>query len=215
MFTGLVQQVGFLSAVSFRGESGRIALSARFETPLQIGESVAVNGTCLTLVAVDGDRLSFDVLKESFDKTALGDKKVGDPLNLERALRMGDPLGGHLVSGHVDGTGTLRRIDSSGRDNILVVSAGELVLDMVCKGSIAIDGVSLTLVDVSVELAEFSVHVIPHTWNHTALSSLAHGCRVNLETDMIGKYVRAHLARGEGRSSITLDRLRDAGFVSP
>ena len=213
MFTGLVQQVGYLADVSFRGASGRIALSAQFGASLDIGESVAVNGTCLTLAAIDGTRFVFDVLKETFDKTALCDKKNGDPLNLERALRMGDPLGGHLVSGHVDGTGTLRRIDSVDRDRVLVVSAAELVPEMVRKGSVALDGVSLTLVDVSGERGEFSVHVIPHTWEHTSLSALGPGDRLNLETDMIGKYVRSYLARSAEREPATWDRLRDAGFV--
>lgn len=212
MFTGLVQQVGRLEQVSFQGEAGRLALSARVDAPLQIGESIAVNGACLTLVEQHGEKLVFDVLRETFDKTSLRDKGPGSPLNLERALRVGDPLGGHLVSGHVDGTGEVQRIESAGRDKVLVVAAPALIAEIVPKGSIAIDGISLTVVDVGLSDGTFSVHVIPHTWSQTALSSLAIGARVNLETDMIGKYVRAALGGSTAPASLTWDRLRDAGF---
>ena len=212
MFTGLVQQVGRLERISFQGDAGRLALSARFDAPLQIGESVAVNGACLTLVEQRGETLVFDVLRETFDKTALRNKAPGATLNLERALRLGDPLGGHLVSGHVDGTGDVRRIETAGRDKVLVVAAPKLIAEIVPKGSIAIDGISLTVVDVSPAEGTFSVHVIPHTWSQTALSALAPGARVNLETDMIGKYVRTMAASTASAPQITWEKLRDAGF---
>ena len=215
MFTGLVQQVGRLDRISFQGESGRLQLFARFDDPLQIGESIAVNGACLTLVEQRGEILAFDVLRETFDKTALRDKAPGAPLNLERALRLGDPLGGHLVSGHVDDTGELRRIEAAGRDKALVVAAPSLISEIVPKGSIAVDGISLTVVAVSPAEGAFSVHVIPHTWNRTALSALAPGARVNLETDMIGKYVRQQTANATAAApAITWDKLRDAGFLA-
>ena len=212
MFTGLVQQVGRLERISFQGDAGRLELSARFDAPLQIGESVAVNGACLTLVEQRGETLVFDVLRETFDKTALRDKVPGAPLNLERALRMGDPLGGHLVSGHVDGTGDVRRIEAAGRDKVLAVAAPALIAEIVPKGSIAIDGISLTVVDVVSADGTFSVHVIPHTWSQTALSALAPGARVNLETDMIGKYVRTMAAPAASAPQVTWEKLRDAGF---
>ena len=212
MFTGLVQQVGRLERISFQGDAGRLELSARFDAPLQIGESVAVNGACLTLVEQRGEIVVFDVLRETFDKTALRDKAPGAPLNLERALRLGDPLGGHLVSGHVDGTGDVRRIESAGRDRVLVVAAPALIAEIVPKGSIAIDGISLTVVDVVSADGTFSVHVIPHTWSQTALSALAPGARVNLETDMIGKYVRTMAAPAASAPQVTWEKLRDAGF---
>ncbi|MGD9613357.1 MAG: riboflavin synthase [Kiritimatiellia bacterium] len=214
MFTGLVQQVGRLERVSFQGEAGRLALSARFDSPLQIGESIAVNGACLTLVEQRGDKLAFDVLRETFEKTALRDKAPGSPLNLERALRLGDPLGGHLVSGHVDGTGEVRRIEAAGRDKVLVVAAPSLLPEIVPKGSIAIDGISLTVVAVSSAEGTFSVHVIPHTWSQTALAALAAGGRVNLETDLIGKYVRTMAAATASAPPVTWDRLRAAGFLA-
>lgn len=213
MFTGLVQQVGRLERISFQGDAGRLELSARFDAPLQIGESVAVNGACLTLVEQRGETLVFDVLRETFDKTALRDKVPGAPLNLERALRLGDPLGGHLVSGHVDGTGDVRRIEAPGRDKVLAVAAPALIAEIVPKGSIAIDGISLTVVDVVSCDGTFSVHVIPHTWSQTALSALAPGARVNLETDLIGKYVRRQAANAvPGAPAVTWDKLRGAGF---
>jgi riboflavin synthase len=215
MFTGLVQQVGRLERISFQGDAGRLALSARFDSPLQIGESIAVNGACLTLVEQHGEKLVFDVLRETFEKTALQDKAPGAPLNLERALRMGDPLGGHLVSGHVDGTGAVRRIESAGRDKVLVVAAPALIAEIVPKGSIAIDGISLTVVDVGAIEGTFSVHVIPHTWSQTALSALATGVRVDLETDLIGKYVRRQAANAcVAAPAVTWDKLRDAGFLA-
>lgn len=213
MFTGLVQQIGQLEHISFQGEAGRLAVSARLDSPLQIGESIAVNGACLTLVEQHGEKLVFDVLRETFDKTALRGKGPGAPLNLERALRVGDPLGGHLVSGHVDGTGQLLRVEPAGRDKVLVISAPGLIAEIVPKGSIAIDGVSLTVVDASHADGTFSVHIIPHTWTRAALSSLLPGMRVNLETDMIGKYVRSALP-GLAAPPLTWDRLREAGFLA-
>ena len=214
MFTGLVQQTGRLEQIAFQGEAGRLTLSAKFDAPPVIGESIAINGACLTLVAHQGGKLVFDVLRETFDKTALRDKSPGAPLNLERALRIGDPLGGHLVSGHVDGTGELRRVESAGRDKVLVIAAPDLIADIVPKGSIAIDGVSLTVVKVDPAEGAFSVHVIPHTWSKTALSSLSAGARLNLETDMIGKYVRAAMAGSPTSAAITWDKLRTAGFLT-
>jgi riboflavin synthase len=216
MFTGLVQHVGHMDHVQFQGDAGRLALTAPIDAPLVLGESIAVDGACLTLVEHAPPRLVFDVLHETFDKTSLRHKSPGAPLNLERALRMGDPIGGHLVSGHVDGTGTVRRIGSAGRDFVLEIHAPDLVPDMVPKGSIAIDGVSLTLVDVAYAPGTFTVHVIPHTWTHTALAALQPGSPVNLETDMIGKYVRAALAAqtsDDASPPATWQTLRNAGYL--
>ena len=214
MFTGLIQQVGRLEQISFQGEAGRLMLSAIFSSPLVIGESIAINGACLTLVEQHGEQLVFDILKETFAKTSLRDKSPGAPLNLERALRVGDPLGGHLVSGHVDGTGELLRVETAGRDKVLVISAPNLIAEIVPKGSIAVDGISLTVVEVHPDAGTFSVHVIPHTWSQTALVSLSAGARINLETDMIGKYVRATLTATTAPATVTWDKLRQAGFLA-
>jgi len=215
MFTGLIQQVGRLEQIAFQGEAGRLTLSAHFSSPLKIGESIAIQGICLTLVEENGNHLIFDVLRETFEKTALCDKAPGAPLNLERALRMGDPLGGHLVSGHVDGTGELLRVEMDGRDRILVIAAPEWVGEMVPKGSISVDGISLTLVKIDSAAGTFSVAVIPHTWQETSLSNLSVGMQVNLETDLIGKYVRSTVSgKGSAKSSITWEKLQVAGFIS-
>lgn len=212
MFTGLIQQTGRLAQIAFQGAAGRLILSARFATPPAIGESIAVNGACLTLVACAGERLEFDVLKETLDKTALRAKAPGAPLNLERALRLGDPLGGHLVSGHVDGVGRVASIGAAGRDKVLAIAAPALISEIVPKGSIAVDGASLTVVDVQPPAGIFTVHVIPHTWEQTALSALAVGAPVNLETDLLGKYVRASQG-GAAAGRVTWSQLRAAGFA--
>lgn len=212
MFTGLIQQTGRLEQIALQGAAGRLILSARFETPVAIGESIAVNGACLTLVECPGDTLAFDMLKETLDRTALRAKSPGSRLNLERALRLGDPLGGHLVSGHVDGVGRLASIGIAGRDKVLAIAAPALISEIVAKGSIAIDGVSLTVVDVRPSAGIFTVHVIPHTWEHTALSALAVGAPVNLETDLLGKYARAAQG-GAAAGRVTWDRLHAAGFA--
>lgn len=215
MFTGLVQQVGRLDRIAFQGDAGTLTVRAHFSESLVIGESIAINGACLTLVDQQRDRLVFDVLRETFDKTALREKSQGAALNLERAMRMGDPIGGHLVSGHVDGTGEVLRIEMAGRDKALVISAPPLISELVPKGSVAIDGVSLTLVQLQPASGSFSVHIIPHTWDQTALATLSAGERVNLETDMIGKYVRANLKAGsQATPPLTWGKLRDAGFLS-
>ena len=214
MFTGLIQQLGRMKEISFQGTAGRLTLTASFEASLQIGESIAINGTCLTLVQQSGTHLVFDVLQETFAKTSLRDKSPGALLHLERALRMGDPIGGHLVSGHVDGTGELLRVETVGRDNVLTIFAPDLIAEIVPKGSIAVDGVSLTVVKVTPSDGTFTAHLIPHTWKETAFASLAPGSRINLETDMIGKYVRAAIGTPGERSAVTWDALRNAGFLA-
>lgn len=219
MFTGLSQTVGRLDRITLKGRAGTLALTAAFDGPaLEIGESIAVNGICLTLTQQNGGHLSFDILEETVRRTALSEKQPGAKLNLERALRMGSPLGGHLVSGHVDGTGQISDIRSAGRDKILCITAPpECMADIIPKGSIAIDGISLTVVDVSPEAKQFTVHIIPHTWSTTALADLSNGAKVNLETDLIGKYVRHQLQTQTAAvpvADITLKRLRQAGFLS-
>ncbi|MDR0993427.1 MAG: riboflavin synthase [Verrucomicrobiota bacterium] len=211
MFTGLVQQVGTLRQMAFQGDAGRLTLTAAFSIPLLIGESIAVNGTCLTLAEQSDDRLTFDILRETVERTALRRKAIGAPLNLERALRMGDFLGGHFVSGHVDGTGTLQRIEAAGRDKILHIAAPHLLSGILPKGSITLDGISLTVVQTHPDGGTFTVHVIPHTWRETALSALMEGEEVNVETDMIGKYVQAAL-HAASPPPLTWQRLKSAGF---
>lgn len=200
MFTGLVQKTGEVVQLEKQGEMGRLVLrTSPWDPQVDLGESIAVQGVCLTVTAMDHDALHFDILGETFSKTNLGQKRVGARLNLERALRYGDPMGGHIVNGHVDGVGhvrTLRQVDE--RDwSVEVACAEALAAQLVKKGSIACDGVSLTVVDVSTD--GFSVHIIPHTWTNTTFSDLAEGNPVNLEADVLAKYARAIL-KAEGRA---------------
>lgn len=182
------------------------------------GESVAVNGVCLTLVAAGGGTLEFDVLGETLGRTAFRGKRAGCAVNLERALRAGDALGGHFVSGHVDCTGTLEALENVGGDRALRVRPEEARLFewLLPKGSVAIDGVSLTLVDVRAKEGVFTVHVIPHTWECTALRELRAGNKVNLEGDMLAKAVRRAAETPEdsctAAGSVTWEKLREAGF---
>lgn len=217
MFTGLVQMTGRLERISLSGGSGRLTVRAELERP-EIGESIAVNGVCLTLAAFGAGRLEFDVLRETLERTALGDKAPGAPLHLERALRMGDAVGGHWVSGHVDGTGTLASCRKEpGGDRVLAVHAPELAGGIVFKGSVALDGVSLTVAGIDSATGTFRVHLVPHTWQATAFCTLRQGDRINIETDMLGKYARQRETAQEcnpaPRSALTMERLREAGFA--
>ncbi len=194
MFTGIIQRLGEIEHIERGGGHGRLRIRAGdWSPPIALGESIAIEGICLTVTEELKGVLAFDVLKETFDRTNLGEKKVGSRVNLERALRVGDALGGHFVTGHVDGVGRVRKITPVGRDWILEVECDSaLMAQMVGKGSIAVSGVSLTLVDLMRD--GFTVHLIPHTWENTSLSALAPGHAVNLETDMIGKYVQRLLS---------------------
>jgi riboflavin synthase len=180
MFTGIVREVG--KVVSFDG--ARLVVEAP-ETAAQAvaGDSVAVAGTCLTVVETDGGSLSFDVVPETLARTTLGRLEAGSAVNLEPALRVGDPLGGHIVQGHVDGVGTLRK-----RGELTWFDAStEIVRYCVEKGSIAVDGTSLTVA--GTDDAGFAVALIPHTLEATTLGSLELGDGVNLEIDVFAKYV--------------------------
>jgi len=212
MFTGLIQQIGTLAhRETVAGGLRLVITSAAWNPPLILGESMAVNGACLTIAQIQGKNFAGDILQETLDRTTLGGKRPGAELNLERALRLGDSLGGHMVSGHVDGIGSVSSRQAQGRDWILrVTCATELLRGMVLKGSIAIDGVSLTIT--KLDGHSFSVALIPFTCAHTALGKLKEGDAVNLETDLIGKHVRRTLETKQAPTPLTWDRLRAAGF---
>jgi riboflavin synthase len=189
MFSGIIQKVGRIASVTRNADgSGRLSVSCDpWPEALSPGESIANNGVCLTVTGVKGNEVFFDLLDETFNKTNLGDLKAGDLVNLERALRVGEVVGGHFVTGHVDGVGVTSGWESHGRDFIWTITCPvELTNGMVPKGSIAIDGISLTIVDLSD--GKFSVHIIPHTVANTNLRNVSIGAKVNLETDMLGKY---------------------------
>lgn len=216
MFTGLTQQVGTLAGKKARSDGMSLVIRhAPWDAPLVVGESVAVQGACLTVTSIRTGEFTCDVLAETLKKTTLGGISTGAKLNLERALRADDRLGGHIVTGHIDGTGRVHSLEQKGDDWILEVACGhELLAGIVPKGSVAIDGVSLTVADL--RSASFTVHLIPHTWTHTSLHVLKTGWSVNLETDLIGKYVQRYLGLMQQDKGLTLDKLRAAGFaVSP
>ena len=212
MFTGLIQKTGALVSIRTGSEGGGLVVRAGpWDAPLTVGESVSISGACLTLVSYAGDQMTFDALQETFERTNLGRKKTGDRVNLERALRAGDALGGHIVTGHVDGIGTVRGRRRAGRDWVIEIAYDRALRGgFVPKGSVACDGVSLTIADLTDQA--FHVHVIPHTWEHTTLSDLNVGDSVNLETDILGKYMQRLLQGGTGGPAVTQDSLRRAGF---
>ena len=216
MFTGLIQQTGTIAARSMNGKAGKLTI--RLKKPLEkpeMGESIAVNGACLTLEQANGTELVFHVMEETFNKTNLGSLPAGVEVNLERALRVGDRLGGHFVSGHVDGTGKILSFERVGDDMELRVELPPHIAGfLVPKGSIAIDGISLTIASLSG--SDFTVRIIPTTWNETNLSSRRGGDLLNLEADMLGKQIRyqleAMLGSGTKKRELTMDDLIRAGF---
>ena len=193
MFTGLVQSLAEVKSLLSVGPGVRLTVSdPDIARRSAIGDSIAINGCCLTVVALDGDALSFEAGEETLSRTTLGTVKQGDRVNLETSLRMGDELGGHLVTGHIDGVGTVdERIDDAEWSKFWFRVPTELTRQMASKGSVAVDGVSLTLVDV--EQDRFSVALIPHTLKVTTLGFRHIGDRVNIETDVLAKYVERQL----------------------
>lgn len=213
MFTGLIQQVGKLAAKEAVGKSMRLIINTQtWKPPLMNGESIAVNGVCLTVAQVTGRGFACDALEETILCSNLGAKQIGAPLNLERAVRVGEPLGGHFITGHVEGIGTLVRRTANGRDWRLDFSCNtSLLRGIVSKGSIACDGISLTVASLS--NAFFSVNIIPFTRENTNLRQLREGDPVNLETDLIGKYIFRWLEQKHSGAPITDEILRKAGFL--
>jgi riboflavin synthase len=212
MFTGIIEEMGTVKAL--RREAGAARLSLSAVTVLDgtaIGHSICVNGVCLTVVELGKNEFSADVAVETLRVTNLGELKVGAHVNLERALQLSARIGGHLVSGHVDAVGRLREKRDEGNGWRIFFDAPEAVLRYVIKkGSIAIDGISLTVADV--DRSGFSIAMIPHTARLTTLGFKAAGDSVNLESDIIGKYVE-RLLPGKGEGNVSLELLRKNGFA--
>jgi len=188
MFTGLVESVGIVADVVTAASGVRLRLTTPLASELRPGDSLAVNGVCLTVVSAVGGSAQFDIGPETARVTTLGGLSPGDQVNLERALRADSRFGGHFVQGHVDATGTVKAIRDESDAHWLTVTFEEtLAAYLIPKGSIAIDGVSLTIA--ALRDAEFDVMIVAFTWKHTNLHARAPRDRVNLECDMVGKYV--------------------------
>lgn len=218
MFTGIVEHVGTVMAVRPRGKVVQFAIDCGpVVEGVHLGDSIAINGTDLTVTEMAGTTLRFEMVQETARITNLGLLRAGSRVNLERAMRADGRYDGHIMQGHVDGTGTVQEWRRQQEDVRLFVScAPELASGMVPKGSITVDGVSLTLVDVGPDF--FSVALIPYTLSHTTLGERRVGERVNLEIDLIGKYVRKYLQQIFGTQSaasgagVSVERLRELGF---
>lgn len=223
MFTGLVEEVAIVKAIEHRQHSAHIHIRAvRVLEGITLGDSISVNGACLTVVHFSQHEFTADAVPETMRRTTLSRLRQGDVVNVERALRVGDRLGGHIVSGHVDGVGVIRQREAEGIANVLTIEAPTDVMRYVVdKGSICVNGVSLTVMDTAV--CSFRLSVIPHTGEHTALLRAKVGDVVNLECDVIAKYVEKLLlprddgmATGQptaGQSQLDMDYLRQNGFA--
>ena len=218
MFTGIVEHVGTVVSVRPRGKVVQFAIDCGpIVEGVRLGDSIAINGTDLTVTALEGTTLRFEMVQETARITNLGLLRAGSHVNLERAMRADGRYDGHIMQGHVDGTGSIKEWQRQQEDVRLFVScAPELANGMVPKGSITVDGVSLTLVDVGPD--SFSVALIPYTLSHTTLGERRVGERVNLEIDLLGKYVRKYLQQIFGARSaaaeagLSVERLRELGF---
>ena len=212
MFTGLIEETGAVRSVRRAGRSLHLTVAAsRVLEGIRIGDSIAVNGVCLTVVAFHHDTFTADVMPETYDKTNLSRLAPGAPVNLERTLAVGDRFGGHIVQGHVDGTGTILAMKRYEIAVLVTVGAPpELLRYLVPKGSVAIDGISLTVVDVGPD--RFQVSLIPHSMAHTTMVGRKPGDTVNLEIDILAKYVERLLQNQPSHSPITEAFLREHGF---
>lgn len=216
MFTGIIEELGTIRGVSLTKDGGELQIAAT--TVLggtKLGDSIAVNGTCLTVTKLEKDGFTAFAMAESLRRTNLGSLKRGSVVHLERAMAADGRFGGHMVTGHIDGQGTFLSQKPEGQAVVLTIGADpEILSGIVEKGSIAIDGTSLTVMDVGKD--SFRVGIIPHTGGHTALLDRPKGYACNLETDVIGKYIQKFLAKNTEstpkKSTLTMDFLRENGF---
>ena len=217
MFTGIVEEIGSLKEISIGSGLGNIEIECnKVLEETKIGDSIAVNGVCLTVNKINSNSFVADIMGETLDRTNLGRLKDGNKVNLERALKVSDRLGGHIVSGHVDGKGQILSIDNKDDGTWFTISTDKEILKyIILKGSITIDGISLTVAYVDNEV--FKVSIIPHTLKNTILAQKIQGSYVNLENDIMGKYIEKFMifSKTESeneKSKITLDFLRENGF---
>ena len=213
MFTGIIEEVGAIRHIRMGSASCVITVGAeKVLTDVHIGDSIAVNGTCLTVCSFDGGSFSADVMPETMRRTNLGSLAPGSPVNLERAMAANGRFGGHIVSGHIDGTGHVRSLRRE--DNavwVRIAASPDILRYIVEKGSIAIDGISLTIASVTAQ--DFAVSVIPHTGEETTLLHKKPGDIVNLECDIVAKYVEKLLGHSTAKGGITPQFLSEHGFI--
>jgi riboflavin synthase len=214
LFTGIIEEIGSVKRVSVGGKSGSIEIAAKKVLDgTKVGDSIAVNGVCLTVTSLGSSSFTADVMAETLRRSSLGSLSVGNGVNLERAMAADGRFGGHLVSGHIDGTGTISKMQKEENAVWVHIQANSEILNLIVeKGSIAIDGISLTVAGVSD--SEFSVSVIPHTAKETTLLSKKAGDTVNLENDIIGKYVQKLLGGRSLGTTEASDSVKDDKFLS-
>lgn len=214
MFTGIIEELGTVGQMDRRPDSIRLTIEAeKVLEGTNLGDSIAVNGVCLTVTSMTDHAFTADVMHETMNRSSLGDIRPGSKVNLERAMQLNGRFGGHIVSGHVDGTGHISRVVTDGIAKVFTISIPkDMAPFIVEKGSIAIDGISLTVA--SVGNSQFTVSIIPHTMANTTLFMKHSGAVVNLETDVIGKYVHNFTVTYKNGSSqgLTLDSLLKNGF---
>ncbi len=203
MFTGIIEEIGKVKKLSVGGKSGSIQIEAKTVlSGTKLGDSIAVNGVCLTVTSIENNVFSADVMAETMRRTNLGSLSAGSKVNLERAMSAEGRFGGHIVSGHIDGTGKILKMQKEENAVWVHISADKAIISgIVEKGSIAIDGISLTVALLSDEEVTFAVSVIPHTGEETTLLGKKVGDKVNLENDIIGKYVKRFFGLKENASS--------------
>lgn len=213
MFTGLVEAIGRVAGITRRGAVVRLSIEAPFAGELKNGQSVCVSGACLTVVGSEGGKFSVEMMNETVERTKFSSLNVGAFVNLERALRAGDRLDGHFVLGHVDGVGRIKNISAGAGHVVQIAAPDEIMAEIVPKGSVALDGVSLTVIDA--EAGFFSVGLIPMTLEDCTMGSVKVGDVINIETDIIGKYILSAAVRHSvpGTRSITMNRLLEMGYV--
>lgn len=211
MFSGIINNIGTVKSIVRQGESAKIRIEANFSEALVLGESIAVNGACLTVTEQDKNNFCADISAQTLEKTTLGSFKKDETVNLERALKIGDRLGGHFVSGHIDGIGKIiKRNEKSDNFFELTISVEKEIREyLVAQGSVAVDGISLTIAKCLKD--GFVVSVIPFTLVNTTLKNKNSGDKVNIECDMLGKYVKSFLA--EKKPGITPEFLMERGFI--
>jgi len=214
MFTGIIEHLGKVKQVKLQADSAIIVVDiGPLSDDVSPGDSIAVNGACLTVTRIKDSKVYFDVSTETLNMTAIGKLKVSDKVNIERSLKMGDQLGGHFVTGHVDGVGVINKVENEpGQCTVWFSTSKTLTNMMIKKGSVAIDGISLTIVEIREGL--FSVALIPYTLELTTLGFKKAGDKVNLETDMLGKWVKRILTTNDSTTSgITEEMLKEKGFL--